>query len=70
MSKKDLIQYASALFMLVSGAGLAFVSFFRAGDVTENVLFYVAQCIIYAGSVFGVSVYIKAKFDELRDNRQ
>ena len=66
MNKKDLIQYITACCMLASGVTLAFLSFFICHDVTEGVLFYTAQCIVYAGSIFGISIYIKSKFDELK----
>ena len=53
--------------MLTSGIVLAFLCFFLHGyDITDGVLWYVAQTIVYAGSIFGVSIYIKSKFDEIQ----
>ena len=65
MTDKDKIQYFTAVLMLISGVVLAFFSFFMKDDVTEGVLWYVAQCVVYAGSIFGVSIYIKSKFEKI-----
>jgi cytochrome b subunit of formate dehydrogenase len=63
---KDWIQHSSALMMLVSGIVLAMLSFFLNNyDIKENVLWYIAQTLIYAGSIFGVSIFITGKFGEL-----
>lgn len=62
---KDWIQYASAIAMILSGIILAFLSFFKNdGDITEGVLWYVAQALTYAGAVFGVSVYFRTKLGD------
>ena len=56
-----------AYVMLTSGIVLAFLCFFLHGyDITDGVLWYVAKTIVYAGSIFGVSIYIKSKFDEIQ----
>ena len=62
MNTKDWIQYGSAIAMIVSGIVLAFLSFFRNdGEISDGVLWYVAQALTYAGGIFGVSVYFKTK---------
>ena len=62
---KDWIQYGSAIGMIVSGIVLAFMSFFRNdGDISEGVLWYVAQALTYAGGIFGVSIYFKTKLGD------
>ena len=59
------LQYGSALAMIISGIVLSFLSFFyNHGDISEGVLWYVAQALTYAGSIFGVSVYIKTKLGD------
>ena len=69
MQKKDWIQYGSAVAMIVSGIILAFLSFFKNdGDIGQGVLWYVAQALTYAGSIFGVSVYFRTKFGDLKSN--
>lgn len=65
MNTKDWIQYGSAVGMIASGIVLAFMSFFRNdGDISEGVLWYVAQALTYAGGIFGVSIYFKTKLGD------
>lgn len=49
-----------ALLMLVSGIALSVAGFVvdPMGEISDSVLWYVSQALIYAGSVFGVTVYI------------
>ena len=61
MTTKDWIQYGSAILMIVSGVVLTFISYFDNGDVTDGVLWYMAQALTYAGGIFGVSIYFKTK---------
>lgn len=72
---KEWIQYSTATLMVVSGVVLSFISFFTKGDVTDGVLWYMAQGLTFllwqaslwaerAGAIFGVSVYFKTKLGE------
>lgn len=61
MTTKDWIQYSSAMAMIISGIVLSFLSFFQSGDISDGVLWYMAQALTYAGSIFGVSIYFKNK---------
>lgn len=63
---KEWIQYGSAIGMIVSGIILAFLSFFlnEDHDIADGVLWYIAQTLIYAGGIFGVSIYFKTKLGE------
>lgn len=64
---KDWIQYSSAVTLLLSGIGLAFLSFFLNGfNIAEGVLLYIAQAFVFAGGIFGVSIYIKTKISEFK----
>lgn len=63
-NSKEIIQYGTASLMVVSGVILSFISFFVHGDVTEGVLWYMAQALTFAGGVFGVSIYFKTKLGE------
>ncbi len=66
MNIKDWMQYGSAIAMILSGITLAFLSFFQNdGDIGDGVLWYVAQALTYAGSVFGVSIYFRTKLGEM-----
>lgn len=62
---KDWIQYVSAIAMIVSGIVLAFLSFFLNNhDIESGVLMYVGEALIYAGGIFGVSLYFKTKLGD------
>ena len=62
------VQIYSAIAMLVAGVGLATAGFIvpPTGEISDSVLLFFAQCLIYAGSIFGVSIYIHTKFAELK----
>lgn len=64
---KEWIQYGTASLMIVSGVVLTFISFFLTGDVTDGVLWYMAQALTYAGAIFGVSVYFRQKIGESKN---
>lgn len=63
---KEYFQYISALAMMLSGIVLTFICFFTNGDVTNGVLWYMAQALTFAGGVFGVSLYFRTKFSEFK----
>ena len=56
------LQYGAAIGMLVSGVVLTFLSFFLNNYVvSDGVLWYVSQTLVYSGAIFGVNVYFKTK---------
>ena len=63
-----MFQKLSALLMLVSGVALSVAGFVvdPVGEISDSVLWYVAQALIYAGSVFGVTVYIDQRLGQLK----
>ena len=63
------IQYISAVGMLISGVALSVAGFVVSplGEISDSVLWFTAQTMIYAGSVFGVSVYVNDKFRSITD---
>ena len=65
---KDHLSIVSAIVMQLSGIALAFLSVLRSpeGEISDSVLWYVAQTLIYSGSIFGVSVYVQTKVAEIR----
>lgn len=63
---KDIVQYTTAVASLTSGIVLTFIQYFNLGDISHGVLGYVAQTLIYAASVFGVTMYWNGKYSELR----
>lgn len=63
---KEWIQYCTAVSMILSGMILAFLSFFlNHFDIANGVLLYIAQALVYAGGIFGVSLYFKTRMGEL-----
>lgn len=64
---KENIQYGSAVGMLVSGVAFAVAGFIAPpmGEIHDSVLLIFAQCLIYAGSVFGIAVFATSKVDYL-----
>lgn len=67
LERKENIQYVTAIVMLVSGMVLTYLSFFRDGDVAKGVLWYTGQAIVYAGSIFGVAMYVNSKGHEIKN---
>ncbi len=62
---KEWIQYSTAILMITSGVLLAFLSFFLNNyDIARGVLWYIAQALVYAGGIFGVSLYFKTKLGD------
>lgn len=62
---KDKIQYGTAVVLLLTGVILTCCSFFMQGDIVEGVLWYAGQTMVYAGSIFGVGMYIRTKNGEM-----
>ena len=62
-------QVFSALAMLLVGVALSIAGFIvpPVGEISDSVLWFFAQCLIYAGSIFGVSIYVQSKFTELKN---
>lgn len=68
---KERIQYGTAVAMIASGITLTFICFFSNGhEISDSVLWYVAQCLVYAGSVFGVTMYINGRMSDIDNARQ
>ena len=56
------LQYGTAIGMVVSGIILAFLSFFLNNYVISDcVLLYISQALVYSGVILGVNVYLKTK---------
>lgn len=71
MTKEDRTKFQvySALAMLLAGVVLSVAGFLvpPVGEISDSVLWFFAQCLIYAGSIFGVSIYVQSKFTELKE---
>lgn len=62
-------QVWSAIGMLVAGVALSVAGFCvpPVGEISDSVLWFFAQCLIYAGSIFGVSIYVQSKFSDIKE---
>lgn len=60
---KDTAAIITALVMIASGVALCIWGFCEdpRGEIHDTVLWYLAQALIYAGSIFGVKIYIDGK---------
>lgn len=63
------IQVWSAIAMLAAGVGLAIAGFCvpPTGIISDSVLMFTAQCLVYAGSALGINVYINSKFSDIKN---
>lgn len=66
---KEDVQVCTAVWMLVAGVGLSIAGFIMVptGQIHDSVLWFFAQCLIYAGSIFGFGIYVNGKFNNLVD---
>lgn len=57
---KEDVQVCTAVGMLILGAGLSVAGFIvpPLGQIHDSVLWFFAQCLIYAGSIFGIGIYV------------
>lgn len=63
---KDITQYSSAILAMGSGILLSFIQFFDQGDLSNGVLYYVSQMLLYAGAIFGVTTYYRSKYGDIK----
>ena len=61
----------TAVALLTSGVVMSFLGFYASpvGEISDSVLWYFAQTLIYCGSIFGVSAYIDNKFKGLKNEK-
>lgn len=66
---KESIQIGSAVGMLACGVSLSVAGFIvpPVGEIHHSVLWFFAQCLLYAGSIFGIGLYVNGKFNHLAD---
>ena len=68
ISTKEKIQYFTAILMIVSAVVLAFICFFlNHYKIEDSVLWYIAQALVYAASIFGISLAINTKFGKIEN---
>lgn len=62
----------SAIAMLVAGVGLSVAGFITPplGEISDSVLWFFAQCLMYAGTALGIDVIVDRKVKSLGRHRQ
>ena len=66
---KEKIQYSTVVMMIVSAVVLAFICFFlNHYKIADSVLWYIAQALVYAASIFGISLAINTKMGQVRND--
>ena len=65
---KESIQVWTAIIMLVVGTLLVIAGFIvpPTGEAHDSVLWFFGECLIYAGSIFGISIYVSGKINNIR----
>lgn len=68
---KDYIRYGSAIALLLFGCVLCLAGFVvdPAGAVDNSVLYIFGQVLLYAGSVFGISLFVDGRIHNKIDER-
>ena len=63
---KEHFSAISAMILLLSGIVLSFMGFFvpPRGEISDSVLWYFAQTLIYAGSVLGIKLYVDRRLEK------
>lgn len=64
--KSPVVQTVTACAMLAWGVVLTSVAFFLEplGEIHSSVLWVLGQCLIYAGSVFGLKAYVDKRLGD------
>lgn len=64
---KEDVQVVTACLMLLIGAGMSIAGFITepTGQIHDSVLWFFAQCLMYAGGIFGIGIYVNGKFNSL-----
>lgn len=57
-SMKDKLQYASAFISVLAGIAMCFLSYIIDHTIGSPELTFCAQCLLYAASIFGVSMFL------------
>jgi hypothetical protein len=61
----------TAAFLLIAGVSLSVAGFCvpPVGEISDSVLWFFAQCLIYAGSALGIDVLIDHKVSRIKEGR-
>ena len=63
------IQYAVAVFLVLASFALALFGFLTPprGVISESVLWYSAQALLFAGSIFGIGAILKPFYSHAKN---
>lgn len=69
---KTTMRGYSAIAMLIAGVGLSLAGFITPplGEISDSVLWFFAQCLMYAGTALGIDVIVDRKVKSLGRHRQ
>lgn len=69
---RESYQIITATALLGSGVVLSFLSFFLTAEhmITDSVLWYFAQCLLYSGGIFGIRNYTITKIGDIYGKRK
>ena len=69
--KKDLRAW-SAVGMLAAGVALSTAGFCvePVGEISDSVLWFFAQCLLYAGAALGIDVFVEKKIHEIGNHQK
>ena len=67
--RREIAQVWTAILLIVSGIVLSFLSFFLSTEhkIDQSVLWYFAQCLLYAGGIFGIRNYTITKIGQIEN---
>ena len=69
---RESYQIITATALLGSGVVLSFLSFFLTSEhmITDSVLWYFAQTLLYSGGIFGIRSYTITKIGDINGKRK
>ena len=66
---KEKTQYTTAVIMIISAVLLASICFLpNHYKIEDSVLWYIAQALVYAASIFGISLAINTKMGQVKND--
>ncbi len=63
------VRSYTAVAMLAAGVGLSVAGFIAPpfGEISDSVLWFFAQCLMYAGTALGIDVIVERRVRSLKD---
>ena len=52
------VRYSCAVLLIVTSVIMVFIELFKIDDVPSGLLYYIAQAVLLAGSIFGLDYYV------------